>query len=67
MIKEYKSLFEIKKLPLLSEQGESSVVYKDKDTIIKLYNPKLLNLEKNVGLDTERKILTARPIIVIIL
>lgn len=62
MIKEYTTLSKIRKLPLLSNQGESSLVYKDNDTVIKVYNSLILELEKNIGLDTEKKILTAEPI-----
>lgn len=62
MVKEYKNLEEILKLPVLNTEGKTSIVFKDKDSIIKLYEPTLLQIEKTIGLDTEKKILASHYI-----
>lgn len=62
MTKEYKNLTEITELPLISSKGSTSTTYQDNDTTIKLYKPLFLELEKEVGHDTESKILEAEII-----
>lgn len=52
---------EIFKLPVIAE-GASSIILKDGDTVIKLYKPGYLDMEKQIGIDTERKMLRAKEI-----
>jgi len=63
MIKEYKSLSDITNLPLISNDGKTSTTYLDNNSVIKLYEPFILELEKEIEYNTERKILNAEPII----
>ena len=59
-MKEFVDLNTLTKLPIISSEGETSVILKDKDTVIKLFDPMILQLEKTVGLDTEKKVLEAK-------
>ena len=61
-MKEFVDLNTLTKLPIISSEGETSVILKDKDTVIKLFDPMILELEKTVGLDTEKKVLEAKKI-----
>ena len=59
-MKEFIRLNTLSKLPIISSEGETSVILKDNDTVIKLFDPMILQLEKTVGLDTEKKVLEAK-------
>lgn len=60
MKREYINLREMN-LPLLSD-GESSWVFRDGDYVIKIYKPGYLNMERFVGINTERKMLNSKNI-----
>ena len=59
MKKEYLNLYDIEKLPLISDDSETSKIFRDGETVIKLYNPLFLIFEKGAEINTEKRILTA--------
>ena len=60
IMKQYMSLNKITELRPISDEGETSVVFRDGDSVIKLFNPMILQMEKWVGLNTEKKVLEAK-------